>query len=115
MGKQKLQKNKITTFSSGAIRDTQDGKEDYIESISWLTLKRYAVYMTKMSTKYGRGNWIKGIPIENYEKSLLRHIQKYISNKYYNTVDEPDIDHLSAALFNLQGLIHEYEKKDKNL
>lgn len=97
-------------FYTGAVRDDQTNKEDYIESISWLTLKRYAQYMTKMSSKYGRGNWIKGIPIESYEQSLLRHIQKYLSNKYYNTQVEPDVDHLSAALFNLQGLIHEEEK-----
>lgn len=97
-------------FKTGSVRDDQHDKEDYIESISWLTLKRYAQYMTKMSSKYGRGNWIKGIPIESYEQSLLRHIQKYLSNKYYGTNIEPEVDHLSATLFNLQGLIHEEEK-----
>jgi hypothetical protein len=100
---------KITKFKSGAVRDSQENKEDYIESISWLTMRRYAQYMTKMASKYGRGNWIKGIPKENYEQSLLRHIQKYISAKYYGVDVEPNYDHLSAALFNLQGLIHEEE------
>lgn len=102
---------KLTKFKTGAVRDTQDGKEDYIESISWLTLRRYAQYMGRMAPKYGRGNWIKGIPKENYEQSLLRHIQKYLSQKYYKVDIEPGIDHLSAALFNLQGLIHEEEKE----
>lgn len=97
-------------FESGAIRDDDKNKEDYIESISWVTLMRYAKYMKSNEKKYGRGNWIKGIPIEEYEKSLLRHIQKYISNKYYGTKIEPETDHLSAAMFNLQGLIHEEEK-----
>jgi len=107
--KKKLDKR---VFDTGANRDIEDEKEDYIESISWLTLRRYALYMGKMSKKYGKGNWIKGIPMDSYERSLIRHIQKYISNKYYKTKIEPDVDHLSAALFNLQGLIHEEEKKE---
>ncbi len=97
-------------FKTGAIRDTEEGKEDYIESISWLTLKRYSDYMKVQEAKYGRGNWLKGIDVDSYERSLMRHLQKYISSKYYDVNSEPDVDHLSAALFNLQGLIHEEEK-----
>lgn len=103
--------NNLTHYNTGAVRDDRTNKEDYIESISWLTLGRYARYMTKMASKYGRGNWKKGIPIESYEQSLLRHIQKYLVNKYFGGKSEPDVDHLSAALFNLQGIIHEEEKK----
>ena len=101
--------NNIRTFDTGAIRDTGDDKEDYIESISWLTMKRYCEYMGIAAKKYGRGNWIKGIPVDSYEQSLLRHIQKYIANKNYNANLEPEVDHLSAALFNLQGIIHQEE------
>jgi hypothetical protein len=102
-------KNEINEFETGAKRDIE-GKEDYVETISFLSLKRYAEYMTAQAKKYGRGNWRKGIPIESYEQSLMRHIQKYFANKYDNANLEPEIDHLSAALFNLQGLIHEEEK-----
>lgn len=105
-----MSKQKVRKFSSGAIRDIDDGKENYVESISWLSLRRYARYMKKVSVKYGEGNWIKGIPIQEYEKSLLRHIQKYFSAKYNGVDIEPEVDHLSAAMFNLQGLMHEYEK-----
>lgn len=98
-------------FDSGAVRDSQESKEDYIESISWLTLRRYAFHMKQNENKYGRGNWKKGIPQKSYETSLLRHIQKYLVNKYDNANLEPNEDHLSAALFNLQGLIHEQEKE----
>ena len=101
---------KSRVFDSGAKRDLDNDKEDYIESISWVALKRYSKYMKTQESKYGRGNWKKGIPIEEYEKSLLRHIQKYLSNKYDGSLDEIDLDHLSAAFFNLQGLIHEIEK-----
>lgn len=100
----------VREFETGAKRDSDKDKEDYIESVSWLTLMRYAKYMKVQEVRYGRGNWKKGIPIEEYEKSLLRHIQKYIANKYDHANLEPEVDHLSAAFFNLQGLIHELEK-----
>jgi hypothetical protein len=100
-------------FKTGAIRIIE-GKEDYVETISYLALKRYAEYMTNKAKVYGRGNWRKGIPIESYEQSLMRHVQKYFANKYDNANLEPEEDHLSAILFNLQGLIHEEEKLKQN-
>ena len=105
---------KIRTFDTGARRDIDTEKEDYIESLSWTTLRRYAKYMKTQEVKYGSGNWKKGIPIEEYEKSLMRHIQKYFANKYEDANLEPEVDHLSASFFNLQGLIHETEKLNKN-
>lgn len=101
---------KITKFKTGAIRDTQTDKEDYIETISWTAFKRYAKYMTGKKAKYGAGNFKKGIPIESYEKSLVRHIQKYLSNKYEGGTVEKDEDHLSAIVFNVFGIIHEEER-----
>ena len=104
---------RITKFSSGAIRDSQEGKEDYIETISWTALKRYAQYMTEKKKKYGSGNFKKGIPIGSYEKSLLRHIQIYLENKYEGGTKEKDQDHLSAIVFNALGIIHEEERIKK--
>ena len=105
----------ITKFKTGAIRDSQEGKEDYVETISWTAFKRYAQYMTGKKAKYGVGNFKKGIPIESYENSMLRHIQKYIENKYEGGKVETDQDHLSAIVFNVFGIMHEEEriKKDK--
>lgn len=100
----------LHVFDTGAKRVTS-GKEDYIESISWLALKRYAEYMDKMAERYGRGNWAKGIPIESYEGAIIRHMQKYIAKKYYDIDIEPNVDHEAAILFNIQGLIHEQEMK----
>jgi ERCC4-related helicase len=100
-------KKNITKFSTGAIRDNQEGKEDYIETISWTAFKRYAQYMTGKKNKYGAGNFKKGIPIDNYEKSLVRHLQKYLANKYENGKDEKEEDHISAMVFNLFGIMHE--------
>jgi hypothetical protein len=100
-----------TTFSTGAVRDVSSNKEDYIETISYIALQRYAKYMTSKQSVYGAGNWRKGIPISSYEKSLMRHLQKYFANKYEDANLEPNEDHLAAAMFNLQGLMHEQEKE----
>lgn len=94
-------------FLSGAVRDSDDTKEDYVETISWTAFKRYAQYMTSKKKKYGAGNFKKGIPIESYEQSLVRHIQKYFANKYENGQTEKEEDNLSAILFNVFGIIHE--------
>lgn len=98
---------KITRFKTGAIRDTQAGKTDFTETISWTAFARYAKYMTEKKAKYGSGNFKKGIPIDSYEKSLLRHIHKYMVNKYEGGDDEKDQDHLSAIVFNVFGIMHE--------
>jgi hypothetical protein len=101
-----MQKN-ITKFKSGAVRDDQKGKIDFVETISWSALGRYARYMTDKASKYGRGNFKKGIPVESYEKSLIRHLHKYMVNKYENGQLEPNEDHVSAMVFNLFGIMHE--------
>lgn len=101
---------KVTKFKTGAIRDIQTGKVDFVETISWTAFNRYARYMTGKKEKYGSGNFKKGIPIESYEQSLLRHVDKYMRNKYENGNDEKDQDHISAIVFNAFGLMHEEEQ-----
>lgn len=102
---------KVRTFESGAIRDLDDTKEDYIETISWIAMKRYAQYMTGKKKKYGSGNFKKGIPVESYEQSLVRHLQKYLANKYEGGDVEKEEDHISAMVFNLFGIMHEEGRK----
>ena len=98
---------KVRKFASGAIRDVEIGKEDYIETISWSAFKRYAQYMTSKKAKYGSGNFKKGIDIESYERSLVRHLQKYLANKYEGGDVEKEEDHISAIIFNAMGILHE--------
>jgi hypothetical protein len=100
----------VTHFPTGAIRDSQEGKEQYVETISWTAFKRYAQYMTGKREKYGSGNFKKGIPIESYENSLVRHIQKYMATKHEGSGLEKDEDHLAAIVFNAFGIMHEEEK-----
>ena len=68
--------------------------------------------MTGKKKKYGAGNFKKGIPIESYEQSLVRHLQKYLSNKYEGGNCEKEEDHLSAMLFNVFGIIHEEQRNE---
>ena len=101
-------------FPSGSIRDSLEGKEDYIETISWRAFKRYAQYMTSKKKKYGSGNFHKGIFDSSYEGSLVRHLQKYLSNKHERGQVEKDEDHLSGIIFNVFGLMHNEEmRKDE--
>jgi hypothetical protein len=109
----KEQKSNIRHFNTGAVRGDNAEKEDYVETISWTGMKRYAIYMTGKQSKYGRGNWRKGIPIGSYEESLMRHVQKYLANKYENAGSEPEEDHLAAIIFNTLGIMNEEEKMKK--
>ena len=105
----------LTHFPTGAIRDSQEGKESYIETISWTAFRRYAQYMTGKKAKYGAGNFKKGIIPESYEESLVRHLVKYLTNKYENGDLEKEEDHLAAIVFNTFGLIHEEERSKRDL
>ena len=99
-------------FDTGAVRDNEDEKPDFTETISWTAFNRYATYMTGKKSRYGQGNFKKGIPIDAYERSLIRHLDKYMRNKYEDGQDEPNEDHLAAMVFNLFGIMHELERDD---
>src|ERR1035441_3610031 len=106
-------KAKVRLFKTGAIRDLETNKEDYVETISWTAFKRYAEYMTSKKTTYGSGNFKKGIDINSYERSLVRHLTKYLINKYEGGDLETNQDHLSAMCFNIFGIMHEEGRPPK--
>lgn len=108
-----MAKETIRHFKTGAVRDVETNKEDYVETISWTAFKKYAQYMTAKKQKYGAGNFKKGIDIESYERSLCRHLQKYMENKYEGGVVEVDESHLCAIVFNAFGILHEQGRKEK--
>jgi dATP/dGTP diphosphohydrolase len=106
----------ITTFTSGAIRDSQEGKPDFIETTSPWADWRYAQYMTGKKKKYGQGNFKKGITRESYLTSLARHVVKLRALEDCKTFNllvedwmEPDEDHAAAIRFNIDGLMHQEE------
>ena len=88
-------------FGTGAVRDTAEDKPRP-DLISPFVLERIGNHMRKGAQKYCAWNWAKGIPSSRFYESLMRHLMKYAQGLR-------DEDHLSAAVFNLMGLIHNEE------
>lgn len=82
-------------FSTGAVRDIQEGKGDMV-SIPWEAILRLSVHYENGAKKYKRWNFRKGIPVSSYIDSACRHLAKYQCGC-------DDEDHLSAAAFNVLG------------
>lgn len=102
-------------FNTGAVREDEQLKPDFIETVSWTAFRRFGEYMTGKKKRYGEGNFKKGIPIESYERSLVRHLQKYLENKYEDGTHEVEEGHLEAIIFNTFGIIHEEERIKKDV
>ncbi len=62
-------------------------------------IRRLSVQLEKGAIKYSKRNWEKGMPLEEYCNSAIRHILALING-------DDDEDHYAAALFNVMGLWH---------
>lgn len=82
-------------FTSGAVRDIQEGKGDMV-SLPNAAILRLSKHYEAGAKKYGRWNYTKGIPVSSFMDSALRHIFKYLDGW-------DDEDHLAAAAFNVLG------------
>jgi len=113
-----MEKNgKIRQFETGATRDTADGKLDYEGFYSPIVMKRFAEYMNK-HRKQSDGNlrdsdnWQKGIPKNEYMKSLYRHFMDlWLMHRGYEGREEDIEETLCAVLFNAQGYMFELLKE----
>lgn len=110
-------------FQTGAYRDGDDTKLDYSGFLSPFVLERFARYMHE-NRKQSDGklrdsdNWKRGIPKEQYKKSLVRHaIQFWASLEGEMKDDKGKVvdtqDALCAIIFNAMGYLYE-DLKDKN-
>lgn len=102
----------MRTFDSGATRDVETGKLDYDGFLSPLAIERFARYMDKhRHTPAGlrdSDNWQKGIPLDAYRKSFLRHaIDAWKLGRSGGMIGEAIEELMCAILFNLQGWLHE--------
>jgi len=104
----------IRRFTSGATRDTDGGKYDYGGFLSALVLKRFAEYMHKHRLQKdgelrSADNWKKGIPVEAYRESMLRHVMDVWLHLEGNDFEaREDLEEcLCALFFNVQGLLYE--------
>lgn len=80
-------------FSTGAKRDTDEGKLRY-DLIPISFLESIAVVFTEGSEHYGDRNWQKGIPVSRYYASHMRHLYSFLTG-------DTSEDHLSKAIWNL--------------
>ena len=80
-------------FASGAVRDMQAGR-GRCDLLPPRAILRLARHYEAGCAKYGDRNWEKGIPINSFIDSGIRHILKYMAG-------ETDEDHLVAAAWNL--------------
>jgi len=90
-------------FFSGAQRD-DNAHKPFIHNLKGYTRLRFGYHMTLGARKYGDSNWEKGIPSSCYLESLDRHLALYIAG-------DRSEDHLSAIIFNTQGVMINEEKE----
>lgn len=81
-------------FDTGAVRDMSGADKGRFDLIPWEVIWDLAKHFSKGAEKYGPYNWQKGIPVDSYFDSAIRHMVKHKAGM----VDE---DHLTAAIWNL--------------
>jgi len=90
---------KKAVYKSGMVRDIQDDKPRY-DLIYLPMLKRLAELHNRGAKKYGENNWKKANTIEDltrFKSSAFRHLIQALEG------DETE-DHLSAVIFNIEGI-----------
>lgn len=115
----------IRTFDTGATRDTDQGKLDFIKAFSPIVILRYLRYLDKHRKQPDGSyrdfdNWKKGIPQEAYISGGGRHfLDTWLLTEGYATEDNHGPveieDAICAQMFNLMGRLHEMlgEKVDR--
>jgi hypothetical protein len=109
----------LRTFSTGATRDTAEGKHEPWGFTSALAEQRFSEYMHKHRQQSDgqlrdSDNWKRGISLDAYKHSLSRHIQdlRLILEGHPEQARERDREEvLCSILFNVQGMLHETIKE----
>lgn len=121
-------------FNTGAVRASAKGKPNPSFYSDPLVELRFNRYMMKAEKKYGRGNWKKGIPLEEYLQSMMRHALKlWIELEYAGEIPgdwqgkwggkleewlgplkdiEIGYDHASGIRFNVNGIMREEIRRE---
>lgn len=109
----------VRHFTSGATRSSESGKPDFEGFLSPEVIDAYGQYMHKHrllpdGSLRASDNWQKGIPQDQYMKSLFRHLiqvwQIHRRGKAieWNTGKDVELkDALCAVIFNAMGMLHE--------
>lgn len=117
----------VQTFNSGATRSADTGKNKYLGFLSFQAIEAFGDYMTRHRVQADGSlrepdNWKKGITIESYMDSLLRHALEMmglsvgyipkrcrLENPSF-TLDQHKLETACAIFFNVQGFLHEFSK-----
>lgn len=86
-------------FSSGMVRETEDGKIDFSLVYDGPMLQRWAAHLTKGAVKYAPRNWMKARGVAEsmrFKASAARHFFQWM-------IGERDEDHAAAVFFNING------------
>lgn len=84
-------------FETGAVRDFVEGKGDCL-SIPPNAMLRLSKLYEQGAKRYGRFNFLKGIPCTSFIDSAERHLLKYKAGW-------DDEDHLASVVFNILGIM----------
>lgn len=120
----------VQKFATGATRSADEGKNQYWGFLSYPAIEEFGDYMTRHRVQpdgslRDPNNWQKGIPIQKYIESLLRHSlelwglhMRYLPRRLAREYPGKSRDFLlketaCAIYFNVQGFLHEYLKADK--
>ena len=94
-------------FNTGAVRDSQAGKGRY-DLLPTRALRRLAKHYENGAVKYGDNNWLRGIPLKRMMDSAIRHMMKALEG-------QTDEDHLTAAAWNILGIVELQERIEEGL
>ena len=102
----------MRTFKTGATRDDNERKADLEGFLSPIVLHRFGVYMQKHRVQSDgeirdSDNWQKGMPIDTYMKSGMRHFMDWWLEHRGHESREGLEDALCGLLFNVQGYLFE--------
>jgi len=86
------------SFETGAIREPATGKGRY-DLLSPIADHRTALRLEAGAAKYLPRNWESGMPFSRCLDAAFRHLNQY-------KLGLRDEDHLAAARFNLDALMH---------
>ena len=95
-----------TNFSTGAQRDTGEGKGTP-SLISPVLIHRLGVLLQKGAEHYGADNWLKGMTYRRTADSMIRHIFQWLAG-------DTEEDHLAAVCFGAMCLMT-YEEVENRI
>lgn len=98
--------DKQTQFSTGAVRDSAEGKPR-MDLLPWDLMPRVAKRYADGAVAYGNNNWRKGQLSSHVFASMIRHAMQWV-------IGDKSEDHLSAIIWNAFALMNNEEYFNEN-